>query len=248
MEHVNLTNDIIYEILLRADLETIRQYYMTHKNNLSKDESFWKDKLKGKIEFNRDLPSIYIDDIRTVTWYMDNLEIKNICDLGKILYQHMRKVKDTANKILLINKIESTSEFNKSEGVIIIELYESYEEQGSDALINILPNFDFILDNCSANKITITLLEKNYIFEFKFLDFKTEKFQTYASILSEDQILHMLTLFLFDSNTLFVIDIISNNGTSFLPWTRDINYNDATAAISFIDRQRVWDTLKYLKI
>lgn len=247
MDHVNLTNDMIYEILLRADLETIHKYSLTHKNNLSKDDVFWKDKLNGKIGFNKDLPSIYIDNIRTVQWYMDNLEIKNICDLGKILYKHMKEAYDTANKILLINKIESTSEFNKSSGTIIIESCESYEEEGSDALINILSGVGIVLDNYSANNIKITLLEYFYKFEITKLNLKNKRFETYADIVNEDQILRLLTLILFDSTTLFDIDIVSSNGTSFLPWTRDINYNDATA-ISFIARQRIWDTLKYLKI
>jgi len=247
MNSINLTNDIIYEILLRADLETIRQYCLTHKNNLCKDYSFWKDKLKDKVEFDKDLPSIYIDGIRTVKWYMDNLEVKNINDLGKVLYQHMRKAKDIARQILLINKIEKTSKFIKLKGIIIIELYESYEEQGSDALINILSDFNIILDDHSANNIKITLLENDYKFEFTQLNLETEEFETYTEIVNEDKILRMLTLILFDYSTLFVIDITDDQFISFLPLTRNISY-DINNDLSFIGRQRIWDTLKYLKI
>jgi len=246
-EESNLINDAIYEILLRADLETIRQYCMTHKNNLCKDDSFWKNKLKDKVDFGENLPSIYIDDIRTVEGYMDILEIKDMRNLWKALYQNMKKAKNTAEHILLINKIEKTSKFNRTDGIIIIELYDSYEYDGSDTLINILADFDVIIDNYSANYVRMTLYENNYKFKFTGLNLKTKDLDTYTEIVNEDKIIRILTLILFDSYTLFDIDIQDNRGKTFLP---NIRYNVPNIRNDWIlaGRQRIWDTLKYLNI
>lgn len=237
----DLLPESIYEILLRADLETIQQYCMTHKTNLCKDDNFWNNKLKGKVEIGKNLPSIYIDEHRTVEHYIDNMGVDNISELWKVLYTNMNQANVTIKNILLINKIEKNSNFNKSDGIIKIELYESYEDGGSDALIHILPNFNIKLDNYTPNYIQITLIDNDYKFDYTVLDLDTEEFITYSKILDEKEIINILTLFLFDYHTLFVLDIIDDNNNSFLPINDNINPNSP-----LINRERIWDTLKYL--
>jgi hypothetical protein len=56
LQQVSLTNDVLYEIMLKADIDTVHQYCLTNKNalNLCQDKLFWK------MKFNYDsLPLLY---------------------------------------------------------------------------------------------------------------------------------------------------------------------------------------------
>jgi hypothetical protein len=153
----------------------------------------------------------------------------------------MVQASEITKGILLINKIEKNRNYNKSNGVIKIELYDSYEEDGSDALINILPDFNIDI-NYSPNLIKITLLDNDYNLEYIVLNLETEDFETYSKIVPEKEIIRILTLFLFDSYTLYDINILDDKNQDFLPINENINPNSP-----LIGRESMWDTLKYLK-
>ncbi len=234
-------SDTVYEILLHSDLKTIHQYCMTHKNNHC-DTIFWKNKLKGKIYFNHYLPSIIIDENRTVEHFMYNLELNDINQLSKELYIIMEKSYNKAKHILLVNKIEKNSNFNKTNGIIIIDINSDLSYGKGTELTNILP-FNITIDYYLPFSIKFTLLENNYKIEYEIFDAGTEDYEIYEKILNENEMINILTLFLFDTYTLYSIGIVDDKNKSFSPINATINPTSSS-----FGRERIWDTLKYMNI
>jgi hypothetical protein len=238
MDH--LLPDTMYEILLNSDLETITKYCMTHKNNKC-DSHFWKKKLNGKVDIGQEFPSIYIDEFRTLEHYLDNLEV-NIEELPKTLYEKMKFAQKQAKNVMIINKIEKTRDHNHTDGIMKIYPYDNHEDLGADGFINLLPKIDIPIDNYSPHLIKMTLLDNHYKFEYTVLDRKTEDFETFDKIITEKEMLVIITLFIFDRDTLYYNEIMDDHYQPFLL----SHYNPGINTP--LGRKGIWDTLKFFNL
>ena len=153
--------------------------------------------------------------------------------------------------ILLINKIESLRPYNKTSGVMKIDLYTTYEDEGSDALLTILPkeSYTFYLDkelfnvdNYSPNLLKIQLIDDGYVLKYTVLDLDSENFVESTVKINESELTTILTLIMHDADRLGSdFDIYDDHNQSFYPFNCDINPNSL-----LIGRESIWDTLKYL--
>ena len=103
----NVTDDVVFEILLNKKVEEIENLCYTNKKNTSLCESlsFWQAKL-----VHDHLPPLLIDDVRTIENYSMYLGIERRVDVFVELYNQMASCYDKAKAIIFINKVE---QFNK---------------------------------------------------------------------------------------------------------------------------------------
>lgn len=119
-----LVKDTLREILLRADINTIKQYCLTTKEafKLCDDQYFWNEKLVLEgippMLFDHDLGTTFrnLNDIN-VTFY-ENLTNTNAKNKMMILYQLMVLANQDAKKILIVNDIERNRQFEPTSGII----------------------------------------------------------------------------------------------------------------------------------
>lgn len=192
----NLNDDILYSIMINSSIDVLKNMCMTNQQAMKycRSKTFWNDKL-----INNQIPVIPIDD-KYIDRYLDNLEV-TIDKFWEKMYSLMVHASEIAKGILLINKIEKNRNYNKSNGVIEIHVYDSYEGEGNHAIYLLEPIFDISIEY-SPNIIKITLRDIDYKLEYTVLNIETNDNQTYSKIVSKKEIIRILTLFLFDSYTL----------------------------------------------
>lgn len=237
------------EVLLRADLNTLRNYCASNKalHNLCESKHFWIEKM----QYNH-LPVPVFDDDAIKNYKKQN-EIKSNYKLYYSLYDSMLKNKKLIQDILLINKIESHRPYNKSKGIIKVDLDMIYEELGSDALLTLFPKESYIFyndneltetDNYSPNLLTIQLINNDYILKYTVLDLDTEFFLESSTKIDENELILVLGLIMFDVDLYGTdFDITDDKNNTFIPFDSNINPNSP-----LIGRESIWDTLKYLNV
>lgn len=233
-----LLPELIDEILLRSDLETINSYFMTHKCNM---EQFWIRKLKDKVEIGKNLPSITFREHHTIEDYMKMLNV-GVGNLSKVVTSLMRKAEYFAKRILLINKIEKNAKVNKTTGVIYSIFDENYfPREVKYILSKLLPTFSQTDGIFYDNYVKIELLD-DVLYRVKYSgydEFDKVSVKFLNVLVNEDIILEILTVSIFESLTLFKnANITDRNNELFLPSITNI----------IPERERIWDTLKYLKM
>ncbi len=137
--NTSLPNDTLREILLDSDIDTIKQYYKTHKEAKQLiDKSFWQKKFK---QHNFYFP------IRTDMSYVD-------------LFEFMEERMVDAKIILKINEMEKNRIYNKTDGNIIVNI----EDMDANNLDNLLSS-KFERDGyyMNYNTIIFELMAKGYL-------------------------------------------------------------------------------------
>lgn len=202
------------------------------------------------------LPTPTFDE-EAVKKYKKNHKIKTDYEVYYKLYDIVLKNKKLIEDILLINKIEFSRPYNKSIGIIEIDLDLIYEDLGSDALLTFFPKESYIFydpdendkvpitpDNYDPNLLKIQLINNNYILKYIVLDLDTEIFLESSVKIDENSLINIIGLILFDVELYGTdVDIMDNNNHSFFPFNGNMNPNS-----TLIGRESIWDTLKYLKI
>lgn len=212
-----LPNDVLYQTLLNSDVNTLRQLCLSNKHNhqICTSNQFWQNKLR-----HHHLPNIIFDDTRTIELMADNLELDldNKIQLWSKLYQTMKESHQEAKNIILIYNVLKDKGFTDMGNMRII-LYDIYDfsehpEVDVDAILHIhvdlnhyLPNFiDIIYNN-----------DQNIILKYTVLDQDTEDFETYDKNINKNELINILTLFLFDYKTITgMFDIQDVKGKSYL--------------------------------
>ncbi|HSW76871.1 MAG TPA: hypothetical protein VLG50_07485 [Candidatus Saccharimonadales bacterium] len=137
-----LQDDPVREILLHADIDTIKRYCSTHKKAqlLCQDKGFWREKYRIH---NFYFPVI-LDDEQTYMKLFDFMsdEIKNV----KI--------------ILKINDIEKNRQYNKTKGIIVVRIEDMLADNLDDLLSS---HFQRDKDgDMMFNDMVFTLTDKGY--------------------------------------------------------------------------------------
>lgn len=233
VKQTQIPDDNILEILLNADLNTIKNMCLTNKKLQQRctTEQFWQQKLK-----HDGLPSIIFDETRNMERISDSVEV----GLGYglhfwiTLYNIMKKAQEEAKGIVLINKIEQNKGFSNS-GTIKILLHEAYaneEQKGVDIVKAILPNIKVDFDYPSVIEFKL-LKDKNYKFGYAGYNDNTT-LTTVTKMIDEDEVIRIMTLFLFDYYTIIgEFDIADVKGSSLMD-QRGIDY-----------RRGMWDMIHY---
>lgn len=231
------------EVLIRADLDTLRNYCIVNKqiHKLCESKAFWIKKM----QYNN-LPVPIFDEEK----YKKNNKIKSEklwYDVYHTLLTHQKIIKD----ILLINKIESRRKYNQSNGIIKIELYDFYEDGSADTLLSLFPeeSFVFYLDDAlfntnkyGLNLLKFQLIDDYYMLIYTVLDLETENFLESKTKINELEVMKILGQIMFDAKDLMTdFDILDEHNNTFYQLNMNINPNSP-----LIGRESIWDTLKYL--
>lgn len=200
--------DHINHILLHSDLNMIRQWCLTcHKiYQWCGTCYFWQEKLK-----HDNLPPMIFDEMRNMERISDSVELKNQALWFK-LYQTMKDSYREAKGIVLINKVEKSNCYNG--GTICMDFEDTYEmeEDGGAEVVKAL--FPFKIEG-KPLEICISLLKDCYELRYKM---EIEKrIVDRMDTINEQQVIHMLTLFLYDYHTIIgYFDITDFKGGSFI--------------------------------
>ena len=186
----NVPDDILFNILLKSDIETIKTYCTTHKNTLC-DAHFWVEK------FKHDHVLLFGQYPTIVSGWISK-------------YEKMVKLKDTSKKILLINDIESTRINKRTNGIIDIHLDDHYLCSESNPFpekmikdVNTILN-DLLLNNKNGlhvNRwVSIQPLNNQYQIKYYIFDSKNVKeYSTERLCLQKDDIINIFTHILYDN-------------------------------------------------
>jgi hypothetical protein len=238
MTYTTFLPELSEEVLIRSSIEVIKNYSMTTSKlyELCQTEHFWIKKLK----YNK-LPLIPFDD-----FILKGSNFKSWSELYIVMQEAYNQLMD----IMLVNKIEAGRKYNKTNGIMNIELY-IYENLTSDDLLNILPKESFVFyyenvlfetNNYKPNLLKIQLNNDSYNLKYIVLDTETENFIQSGVNISKLEMLNILTLLLFDvvilDSTDF--DIGGEDNLSMLYVQSDINHLS-----TMMDRQSLWMTLDY---
>lgn len=235
---MNLVDDTMKEILLRADYQTLKTYCMTNKQSqkLCHDKGFWNEKLAYEklplILFDKDLG---IESERS----LENYEIEGYKEQAKtdndwlILYFLMHEANKEAKKTLLVNKIEANREFKPTAGVIQI----------TD--IQFLPGSFYVKKHITQtiDQVKLTLMPKNYILKLYFED-DTE----IEEEISHEEALYILTFILFEKYVGSVNSdayIADSNGVEFF-YNKDGTGHGINGNINTALKYMIYETLSYM--
>lgn len=236
---MRLPTDNINEILLRSDINTLRQFCLTNKPIQAKclTEQFWQDKLKYDglpAKSGSSMPTILFNKTRNMDLYVDNLEINNKFELWVTLYNTMKKADFEAKGIVLINKVEKAKGYDDT-GTFRINFentYEMEEDNGIEMVKSILSNMMIEVEDYIPKSITISLLKDKY--ELKYNINMLKKKINLTDMIDEQEVVRILTLFLFDYYTIIGnFDIVDVKGESFMD----------SAGSDY--RRGMWDLLHY---
>lgn len=237
-----LVPDILREILIRSDLDTLKQYCLISKDAVKfyNDQYFWNDKLKLKglpqILFDHDLGTKNLRmmneyDIDNWYHYSEEFQSKN---QWVILYNLMLLAMENAKMTLQVNKIETLRAFKITDGTITTEDSKSYIVES----LYILPKeITTILTDRGAQGIHVQLEYKNENYKIKIMYDTEEEIDSELTLpISYHEALNTLTFLLFDKYIGFNPDmiLIDSFGTEFY-------YDEEGLDVGDIEKQ-----LKYL--
>lgn len=142
---MNLHQDLLYNILLQSDVETINALCKTNTkaHQLCNDKQFWIDKFTQE-HIEALLIDFEPDDFSYLEWY--HYAVKDI-----VLAKH----------ILKINFIEKTRHYNKTKGIFKV-LVEGDVERLQYLFPQLSKDIDFY------NEVIFTLLDKEYHLEITY--------------------------------------------------------------------------------
>ena len=207
---IGLNNDTLREILLRTDVDTLKQYCLTNKAavQLCHDQYFWNEKL-----ILEGLPPILLNnDLKIKERPMPNVEnyyMFNTNNPWIVLYILMKTANQNAKKILLINDIESTRQYKPTTGVI-----------QTDQSDNIIIKGFYVLPLKAIKKLkklgvtTILTIEIHYNIKkknYKLYLYVTDDYSnkhTFHQSISYHEALNIITLVLYDKYIDYNPDLI----------------------------------------
>ena len=236
--------DILYNILLQSDLQTINNLYQINKDTIiiCKSVQFWKDKF-----VNDKLPIFKAKD-ETLSQY-------------KLYAETVKSIK-RATDTLIINRIEATRNHNKTTGRITLVTSCNYTKFTDILLPNIL--IDNIKNQFNDPNIGMKkpLMDRGFFIDFmiiKYIDTNSYKlicaitdeepgdmYRVYLAkiIINNDQVKNMLTKFIFDIYTGYDnMECVDDHYTPFI--FEDIDYHDQNSLIYTI-RRGIWESLNYI--
>ena len=227
--------DILYNILLQSDVETLNNLCRTNKEaeTLCKSVQFWMDKMN-----NDNLP-IY--------------EVKNK-KLSKLkIYEETVKAVKRTNDTLTINKIEATRSYNKTNGSIHLFTNGEYEK------ITDIPSLPQILiddivsqledsnNDFNFNSIILKYIDDNtYNIKCIVLDNITENFYEAETTININTVKNIMNKFIFDMYTGY--GSMECNDENDIPFIFEDEFNigdyEGNRPLFFI-RRGIWEALNY---
>ncbi len=218
--------DNIYEILLRSDINTIRQFCLTDSKTykLCTTNHFWQEKIKYE-----NLPQVIFDDMRNIERIAGSIEInlKNKLNLWVYLYTKMKESNDEVKGILLINKIDQGFDHAAKGGLdtgIRITFKNTYEMEEDGGIMAVKAIIPYIGDNYIPKFINITF-ENNYKFIYTGTDIYNNIINM-TNMMDENEVIRILTLFIFDHHTVIGnFDITNLYGDSLMDCMRASDYH-----------------------
>ena len=231
-----LPADVLYNVLLQADIKTLNNLCITNKeaSKYCNSDRFWTDK------FNN-----------------DNLPIFNVRNdkMSKFqIYDETVKAIKRTNDTLTINFIECQRPFNKTEGTIMLFINGDYENVTDipalpPILINSLtsqfdnPNSDF-----HFNAIYLTYIDNNtYNIKCQVMDKDTEDFYDAETKINVNVVKKIISQFLFDTYTeLGYMEFTDMHNRPFI-FEDEFKIGDysGTGSLLFYIRRGIWETLNY---
>ncbi len=200
-----LVNDVLKEILLRADVDTIKNYCLTNNeaNKLCHSQSFWNEKLKLE-----NLPVILFDkEIGNEFEFEDFYELTGTQNKWMILYILMKQANVNAKKMILVNKIEKERAFRPTKGTIGIH------------------DIDFHTIKSLYTLPSIKNHDKYRVYELKIIydgDYKLIIYMVYdgdekelIEDISYQQAINIITLFLYEKFTFNQVTFFDSAHTEF---------------------------------
>ena len=189
-----LTTDNIVEILLRSDLDTIKNFCFVNQSiyQVVTTVHFWQQKLN----YNH-LPTMIFSLQRTVEKIANvrDINIDNKIDLWVELYCLMQQSHNEVKGIVLINQFEKYKDVNM--GTLLITL--SYSDKGY-SVQPIIP-YVIIHKESSIDGIQIKILDKDYALNCTIYNCDTDNYSDLNSIIDEKELVRLLTLIVFDNYT-----------------------------------------------
>ena len=235
-------DDMVDEILLRSDIETLSHLCSTNKKNklTCQSESFWQKKFKYD-----GLPPIQYD----FSFLKDQYQVNSDIQVWFHIYRDLKESQKEAQDILLVNAIEKSRLNNKTNGVFIVQMYGA-EYDGhyipKQLQDDIRKQLNLPLLQIGAQDLTFTLINNQYQLTYLHVEgdiLAGKKFTSHMTLTMQETI-DLLTLMLFDQNQNDV-NIIDERG-------HDFRYLDvelrANANIHLQIRFALYETLQYLHI
>lgn len=221
----DIPSDIIYNVMLNADFETLKHLCQTNKASLKycKDSHFWYAKLA-----HQQLPVPNKEMIKQLGWMT--------------LYQSLSSAYKEAKEMLLVNKIESQRQHFRTNGDIVLCPYE-YDDL---YFIN-LPLFKEAELLNDPNQFMIEIfIQYNGQYHVKYqIHHQTLIFVKEKTPIDEQTIIHILTLYLLHmdhGNREYEINDHRGWPLRYDPNITDLELQDLTTSLRYI----TYDTLQYL--
>ena len=235
-----LVDDTLKEIMLRADVDTIKIYCLTNKNaeKLCHDPYFWNEKLKLE-----NLPPLFIQNMPDVN--LENyIGIYHIKNEWMILYSLMKTANKDAKKILIVNDMEANRKYDKTTGQIstdqsddiIIDDFYVLPVKAIEKLKKLKDNHIVNIEIHYNGKYTLYLYTSN-------TDDSSENTTHYK--ISYHETLNILTLLLYNKYIDVNPDLIlvDSNDTEFY---YDTDFRGTTNAY-LMAKQTIYETINYLE-
>ncbi len=237
---VQMVDDTLKEIMLRADVNTINNYCLTNKNaeKLCHDPYFWNEKL-----LLEKLPPLFIQTIPDVNVenYMNMYQNEN---KWIILYILMKTANQDAKKILIVNDIEVNRKYDQTTGQISTD-------QSDDIIIDdfyvlpakVIEKLKKLKDNHIVN-IEIHYNGKYTLYLYTSNEYLSSQNTTHYKI-SYHETLNILTFLLYNKyiNVNPDLILVDSNDTGFY---YDTDFRGTTNAY-IMAKQSIYETINYLE-
>lgn len=198
-------NDVMYEILLRSDYDTVKNYCQSHKTNLCNND-FWKNKCLYDYPF------------------LNNYSIDNY----KQEYKLLQKLYKDADNIVIISDMEKNIQYTEIEinpGIIVIHFLVSIDYK-LPFLINYIPELNSTYGNLIAMIVNIKPINNKYQLSYDFDNKDYSDEHNIEIILSKQTIINILQEALYynykNPKTIFITDEYED---LYLPETQKFDYN-----------------------